>query len=230
MKKLQDYYFFRAKRENYPARSVYKLKEIQARFKIFKPGMRVLDLGAAPGSWSLAVAGYIGNTGRVLGLDLKKTATVFPPQVTFMQADVFELDPEFMQVLRQSGPFHAVISDMAPNTTGSRSTDQARSAALVLEALSLARANLLLEGAFVAKFFMGPAIQALGQTLRNEFGFVKSFKPQSSRPESFEGFYIARGFKGLPPPDPGPSPSSTYSIAKSKLHPCGFDLSAAAEA
>jgi 23S rRNA (uridine2552-2'-O)-methyltransferase len=206
MKKFQDFYFFKAKSENYPARSVYKLKEIQARFKIFKPGMRVLDLGAAPGSWSLAAAEYVGDTGRVLGLDLKETGTAFPSQVTFMQADVFELDPEFMRVLRQTGPFHVVISDMAPNTTGSRSTDQARSAALVLEALSLARANLLFDGAFVAKFFMGPAIQALRQTLRKEFGLVRSFKPQSSRPESFEGFYIARGFKGLPPPDPGPSP------------------------
>ncbi|MDR1243290.1 MAG: RlmE family RNA methyltransferase [Deltaproteobacteria bacterium] len=206
MKKIQDSYFFRAKRENYPARSVYKLKEIQARFKIFKPGMRVLDLGAAPGSWSLAAAEYIGIAGRVLGLDLQGSKVAFPPQVTFTQADVFDPGPEFMRLLWQTGPFHVVISDMAPSTTGNRFTDQARSAALVLEAFALARANLRLEGSFVVKFFMSPGVQAFSRTLRKEFSLVKSFKPQSSRPESFESFYIAKGFKGLPPPDPGPVP------------------------
>lgn len=204
MKKIQDYYFNKAKQENYPARSVYKLKEIHARFKIFKPGMRVLDLGAAPGSWSLAAAEYIGEAGRVLGLDLKGSRTAFPPQVTFMQADIFDLTPEFMELLQKIGPFHIVMSDMAPSTTGSRSTDQARSAALVLEAFSLARAHLRLEGSFVVKFFMGPDIQVFGKNLRKEFDLVKSFKPQSSRSESFENFYIAKGFKGLPPPDPIP--------------------------
>jgi 23S rRNA (uridine2552-2'-O)-methyltransferase len=206
MKKIQDSYFFKAKRENYPARSVYKLKEIQARFKIFKPGMRVLDLGAAPGSWSLAAAEYVGAAGRVLGLDLQGSKVVFPPQVAFAQADVFAPGPEAMRLLRQTGPFHVVISDMAPSTTGNKFTDQARSAALVLEAFALARANLRLEGSFVAKFFMGPGIQAFSRTLRKEFSLVKSFKPQSSRAESFESFYIAKGFKGLPPPDPGPVP------------------------
>jgi 23S rRNA (uridine2552-2'-O)-methyltransferase len=207
MKKIQDHYFLKAKQENYPARSVYKLKEIHARFKIFKQGMRVLDLGAAPGSWSLAAAEYIGESGLVLGLDLKGAGTSFPPQVTFMQADVFALTPEFMQILGQRGPFHVVMSDMAPSTTGSRSTDQARSAELILAALALARAYLRPEGSFVVKFFMGPLIQTFGQALRKEFSTVKSFKPHSSRAESFENFYIAKGFKGLPPPDPVSAPT-----------------------
>lgn len=203
MKQVQDYYFHKAKQENYPARSVYKLKEIHKRFKLFKPGMRVLDLGAAPGSWSLAAAEYIGVGGRVLALDLKSTLTIFPAQVTFMQADIFDSGPEFQAALTATGPFHVVMSDMAPSTTGHRATDQARSAELIHAALDLARTCLRPEGSFVVKYFMGPDVQAFGRTLRTEFTTVKSFKPDSSRAESFESFYIAQGFKSLPPHDPG---------------------------
>lgn len=203
MKKYRDYYFLKAKQENYPARSVYKLKEIQRRFKLFKPGMRVLDLGAAPGSWSLAAAEYVGEKGMVLGLDLQSTQTSFPPHVTFMQGDVFDLSPEFMEAMRQTGPFHIVISDMAPNTIGHKSTDQARSAAVINEALHVAVQWLRPGGHFVVKFFMGPDVQNFARDLRRIFETVKSFKPQSSRAESMESFYIAMGYKGLPPPDPG---------------------------
>ena len=203
MKKYRDHDFLKAKQENYPARSVYKLKEIHKRFSVFKKGMRVLDLGAAPGSWSLAAAEYVGEQGKVLGLDLKTTDTSFPRNITFMQGDVFDLSPEFRELLAQIGPFHVVMSDMAPNTIGHRASDQARSAAVILEALEVARAWLRPGGHFIVKFFMGPEVQAFGQTLRREFQSVKSFKPQSSRSESFESFYVAMGFKGLPPHDPG---------------------------
>ena len=203
MKKYQDHYFHKAKQENYPARSVYKLKEIQKRFKLFKPGMRVLDLGAAPGSWSLGAAEMIGPAGKVLGLDLKAVSTVFPPNVTFLQGDIYDPSPEFLAELQKHAPFHVVMSDMAPNTTGSRSTDQARSALLIEEALGLARTCLRPGGHFIVKFFMGPDIQAFAQALRKEFETVKSFKPNSSRSESFESFYVGMGFKTLPPHDPG---------------------------
>lgn len=203
MKNYRDYYFLKAKQENYPARSVYKLKEINKRFKIFRPGMKVLDLGAAPGSWSLAAAEFIGPGGLVLGLDLQGTETIFPPQVTFMRGDIFDLSPEFRAALDESGPFDVVMSDMAPSTTGHRATDQARSAALIEEAFHVTQKYLIKGGAFVVKFFMGPDIKAFSEMLRQNFDGVKSFKPQSSRSESFESFYIATGFKGLPPHDPG---------------------------
>lgn len=203
MKKYRDHYFLKAKKENYPARSVYKLKEIHKRFKIFRPGLKVLDLGAAPGSWSLGAAELVGEKGLVLGLDLKDTDVIFPPQVTFMQGDIFEPSLEFSAAVDALGPFDIVMSDMAPNTTGHRSTDQARSAALIEEALYLAHTCLIKGGSFVVKFFMGPDIKAYSEELRKYFDTVKSFKPNSSRSESMESFYIAMGYRGLPPPDPG---------------------------
>ena len=195
MKKYRDHYFLKARQENYPARSIYKLREIQARFKVFQTGMKVLDLGAAPGSWSLGAAELVGPAGQVLGLDLRDTEVIFPAQVPFMRGDIFAPAPEFAAALQTRGPFDVVLSDMAPNTTGHRATDQARSAALILEALTLARGCLVQGGNFVVKFFMGPEIKAFSEELRRDFTRVSSFKPQSSRSESMENFYIALGYQ-----------------------------------
>ncbi len=203
MKKYRDHFFLKAKQEQYPARSVYKLKEIDKRFRIFKKGMRVLDLGAAPGSWSLGAAERVGEDGFVLGADIKDTDTHFPSNVLFMREDVFDRSEAFEALLTEKGPFHVVMSDMAPSTTGHRGTDQARSAALCEEALAVALACLIKGGSFVVKVFMGPDVKALADTLRKHFAVVKSFKPQSSRSESMETFYVALGYKGLPPHDPG---------------------------
>ena len=203
MKKYRDHYFLKAKQENYPARSVYKLKEIDKKFRIFKKGMRVLDLGAAPGSWSLGAAEKIGPEGLVIGVDLKSTDTHFPANVLFLQEDVFSRSESFEALLKEKGPFHVVMSDMAPSTTGHKGTDQARSAALCEEALALALTCLIKGGGFIVKIFMGPDTKAFVDELRKNFSMVKSFKPASSRSESFESFYIALGYRGLPPPDPG---------------------------
>lgn len=203
MKTYRDHYFLKAKRENYPARSIYKLKEINKRFHVFTPGMKVLDLGAAPGSWSLGAAEFVGPAGRVLGADIQTTATVFPPNVTFMREDVFNRSAAFEAALAELSPFDVVMSDMAPNTTGHRGTDQARSAALYEEALAVARLYLIKGGSFVVKLFMGPDMHPFAKELRTSFEKAKTFKPQSSRSESMEIFYIAQGYKGLPPHDPG---------------------------
>lgn len=204
MKKYRDYYFLKAKRENYPARSVYKLKEIAKRFPgIIKPGMRVLDLGAAPGSWSLGAAEIVGPKGSVLGADIQDTDTQFPENVTFMQEDVFNRSETFAAELEARAPFHVVISDMAPFTTGHRGTDQARSALLYEEALEVAKLYLAPGGNFIVKVFLGPDVHPYMKAMRQVFSTVKSFKPQSSRSESMETFYIGIGFKGLPPHDPG---------------------------
>lgn len=196
MKKYRDHYFLKAKQEQYPARSVYKLKEIDKRFRIFKKGMRVLDLGAAPGSWSLGAAEKIGPEGFVLGVDLKETDTAFPPQVRFMLGDVFDRSEAFNALLTEKGPFNVVLSDMAPATTGHKGTDQARSAALCEEALALAVEVLVPGGHFVVKVFMGPDTQALAAAMRERFAVVRAFKPASSRSESKEIFYLGLGFKG----------------------------------
>ena len=106
MKEYRDHYFLKAKQENYPARSVYKLKEIDGRFKIFRKGMKVLDLGAAPGSWSLGAAERVGAQGKVLACDIQSTVTVFPPNVEFHQEDVFRRSEAFERQLAETGPFH----------------------------------------------------------------------------------------------------------------------------
>lgn len=202
MKVYRDHYFLKAKQENYPARSVYKLKEIDKRFGLLKQGMHVLDLGAAPGSWSLGAAERIGTKGIVLGADIQTTETQFPENIIFMQEDVFNRSEHFENALREHGPFHVIISDMAPRTTGTKFTDQARSVELCYEALEVALLHLRPGGSFVVKIFMGPDVKPYVDTMRKHFTMVKNFKPMSSRAESKETFYVAMGFKALPPQKP----------------------------
>ncbi|MEG2172744.1 MAG: RlmE family RNA methyltransferase [Desulfovibrionaceae bacterium] len=197
MKEYRDHYFLKAKKENYPARSVYKLKELDKKFKLFRPGMKVLDLGAAPGSWSMGASEKVGPQGQVLACDIQTTACTFSPNVIFMQEDVFARSPAFEEALSAMGPFHVVISDMAPSTTGTRFTDQARSLELCMEALAVATQWLIPGGSFVVKIFMGPDIQDMLSPMRTAFTTVKSFKPQSSRAESKETFFVGLGFKGI---------------------------------
>jgi 23S rRNA (uridine2552-2'-O)-methyltransferase len=196
VKTYRDHYFLRAKRENYPARSVYKLQALDRRFRIFKKGMRVLDLGAAPGSWSLYAAERVGLRGFILGADLAGTETAFPSQVLFLREDALNPSPEFAALLRDRGPFQVVLSDMAPATTGRRDADQARSSALCRGAFEAARNCLERGGGFVCKVFMGPDVKKFSEDLRLCFTAVKSFKPAGSRPESMETFYVALGFRG----------------------------------
>jgi 23S rRNA (uridine2552-2'-O)-methyltransferase len=201
MKEYRDHYFRKARQENYPARSVYKLKELDAKFRLLKPGMRVLDLGAAPGSWSIGAAEKVGNGGLVLACDIQAVETAFPPQVIFMREDVRDRSAAFEARLEEVGPFDVVLSDMAPRTTGSRVTDQTRSLELAGEAFSLASLCLKRGGAFVAKIFMGPDARALLAPMRRVFAAVKTFKPKSSRPESKETFFVGLNFS--PPGNTG---------------------------
>lgn len=198
MKNYRDHYFKQAKQDNYPARSVYKLQELDAKFKILRPGQKVLDLGAAPGSWTLYAAERVGPSGRVLAVDISGTAQAFPPNVDFRQENVFERTPEFEAVLAAWRPFDLVLSDMAPATTGHRGTDQARSMALAEEALALASVSLVKGGHFVVKIFQGPDEPAYLREMRARFAAARNFKPKSSRSESKEMFCVGLGFKGLP--------------------------------
>ncbi|WP_461209137.1 RlmE family RNA methyltransferase [Desulfocurvus sp. DL9XJH121] len=198
MKKYRDQYFLRAKRDNYPARSVYKLQELDKRFGLFKPGMSILDLGAAPGSWSLWAGRRVGPGGRVLAADIQDTETRFEENTLFMREDVFDRSEDFEAALSSMGPFDIVVSDMAPKTTGHKATDQARSMNLCEEALAVACTTLVKGGHFVVKVFQGPDDQAYREAMRQVFDSVKTFKPKSSRSESKEMFYVGMGFKGLP--------------------------------
>ncbi len=195
MKEYADFYFRKAKAENYPARSVYKLKEIDARHRLLKAGMHVLDLGAAPGSWSLYAAERVGGKGLVLACDLQATDTVFPPQVQFMQEDIFEPGQEFVACLRNLAPFDLVMSDMAPSTTGNRITDHARSVALVEQAYETACLYSRKGSNFIAKIFMGGDMGEVLASIRKSYASVKTFKPKSSRAESKEIFIVCQNFK-----------------------------------
>ena len=203
MKEYRDHYFLKAKRENYPARSIYKLRELDARFRLLAPGMRVLDLGAAPGSWSLGAAERVGKRGRVLACDIQETATAFPPQVIFMVSNAFEPTEEFAAAMTETGPFDLVMSDMAPSTTGTRFTDQARSLELAQTAFETALKHLKPGGNFVVKIFMGPDVGELLAPMRRAFRKVTTFKPKSSRAESKETFFTGLGFRGAAPQSAG---------------------------
>lgn len=196
MKQYRDHFFKRAKAENYPARSVYKLKELDVKFVLLKSGMKVLDLGAAPGSWSLFAAQKVGAAGRVLALDIQTTEQEFPDNVLFLVHDAFEDSPELLAVMEPLAPFDLVMSDMAPRTTGVKFTDQARSLELCERARDVALKRLKPGGNFVAKIFEGPDAKGFQESLKPYFEKVRGFKPKSSRSESKETFLVGLGFQG----------------------------------
>lgn len=196
MKQYRDHYFKKAKKDNYPARSVYKLQELDKRFKIFSKGQNVMDLGAAPGSWTLFAAKKVGESGRVLGVDIQSTDTVFPENATFLQADVFVDSPELLAAMDRQLPYDLIISDMAPKTTGVKFTDQANSLELCERARDIVPSRLKKGGHFVVKIFEGPDVKEYTDSLRKMFSKVKSFKPKSSRQESKEIFIVGLGFLG----------------------------------
>jgi 23S rRNA (uridine2552-2'-O)-methyltransferase len=197
MKQYQDKYFKRAKKENYAARSVYKLKEMDKRFGLFKKGQTVLDLGAAPGSWTQFAGECVGPEGHVLGVDIQTTKHTFPDNITFLQADVFSDSPELLEAMAPHAPFDLVISDMAPKTTGIKFADQANSLELCERAFEVAAKRLKKGGHFAVKIFEGGETKEYADSLRPYFGKVKYFKPYSSRSESKEIFIVALGFRGI---------------------------------
>ena len=196
MRKEQDYYFKKAKKENYPARSVYKLEEAQQKFKFLKKKQRVLDLGCHPGSWSLYASRIVGPKGVVVGVDLQPTD--IPSQkdnaeIHWFCYDVFA--DELVVELKKKWPgFHVLVSDMAPRTTGSRYSDHQHSLRLVRRALYIAGQLLHENGSFYCKVFQGEDFPGFVEECKTMFASVKVVKPQSSRKESREVFVLGRGF------------------------------------
>lgn len=189
-----DHFTNRAKKSGYAARSVYKLEEIQRRFKLVKPGSRVLDLGAAPGSWTQYAAKVVGPHGRVIAVDLSPITATLPDWVQTVVGDI--TDAAMIEQLAAAGPFDAVICDAAPSTTGNRIVDTTRSAALVETAFAIADRVLAAGGAAVAKVFQGGAEADLVAGLRARYHSVSRVRPQATRKESFEAFVVAIGYTG----------------------------------
>jgi len=185
-----DSYTLRARREGYPARSVYKLEEIQKQHKIIRKGNSVLDVGAAPGSWTLYVQRTIlRDTGRIVAVDLNPlNIDPVPFNVKSLTGDAFS--PEIKGQLIAEGPYDAIISDAAPMTTGNRSVDTARSEYLAEQVYALAMEHLKEHGNLVIKIFQGGGEQELLQQMRKTFVKAKGFKPKASRSDSFELFLI----------------------------------------
>lgn len=189
-----DHYTDRAKKAGYEARSVFKLEELDRRFGLLKSGQRVLDVGAAPGSWSQYAARRIGTGGQLVAIDLKELpALASLEQVITVVGDVY--DEQVVADLLEAGPYDAILSDAAPNTTGNRTLDTARSAALVQHVLFLAERLLVTGGSLVAKVFQGGEEQALLQLVRERFATGRLIKPKASRNESFETFLIGSDYQ-----------------------------------
>ena len=177
----------RARREGYRSRSVYKLMDIQKRSKIFRKDDTVLDLGAAPGGWSQIALEYIGEDGKLVGVDLQHILPLKGAQ--FLQGDIRE--PETRKELEKLVPkADVVLSDMSPNLSGNYSVDQARSvelASLALEIASERKAN-----SFVVKVFEGSDFQDFRKAVIDEFGSVRTLSPEASRKQSSEVYLIAK--------------------------------------
>lgn len=198
VRRPQDHFGDRAKREGYPARSVYKLEEIDRRAQVLRRGHRVLDLGAAPGSWTLFAAQRVGREGKVVGLDLNPPRIALPPHVTFQTVDIFAFQPR-----EQFGPdaFDVVLSDMAPHTSGQRHRDQFGSFELYMRALEVASEVLVAGGSFVGKIFQGAELEQARAATRARFGSTRIVKPEASRSESYEIFIVGTGARPVTQPE-----------------------------
>lgn len=186
-----DRFFEKARAAGFAARSVFKLDEIDRRMRLLRAGDRVLDLGCCPGSWMQYTISVVGPHGAVVGIDRNPLPRPVPG-VRALVGDLYVTpDEELLGTLKA---FDVVLSDMAPDTTGIRSTDQARSARLFEEALTRAERLLAPGGAFVGKLFQGPDFEAIRKRLAGRFSEVKVLKPDSSRAQSFEIFLAAKGF------------------------------------
>lgn len=191
-----DFYARKAKKEQYAARSVYKLKEIDEKHHLFRPGSQVMDLGASPGSWSQYASEKIGRKGRVFGIDLKKVMLSIPNAV-FVKADINDSEMDLLLKEHEfDKPFDVVMSDMAPDTTSHRFTDQMRSLQLCETAFGVAYEHLRNGGHFICKIFESGEVQNFRKELMEYFSKVYTVRPKSVRSESKEVFIVAKFFKG----------------------------------
>ncbi len=188
MKKVQDYYFKKAKSKGFVARSAFKLEEIDQKHKIITPGMSVMDLGCFPGSWLQYISKKIGNNGLVLGVDIQELKLPLAANMKFIHSDINDLNLESISDFRPY--FDLICSDMAPKTTGIKGTDADRSYHLCQMVLEVSQQLLKYGGNTLMKVFQGAALEKLVQQMKNEYQVVKRIKPKSSRNESVEIFVL----------------------------------------
>ena len=200
-RQLNDPYVAQAKRDGYRSRAAYKLVEIDDKHHLLRPGMTVVDLGAAPGGWSQVAAKRVGATsgkGRVVAIDLLDMPEI--GGVSFAQLDFLDNAAPARLIAMMEGRADVVMSDMAANTTGHRKTDQLRIVGLVEAAAFFASEVLKPGGTFLAKTFQSGADAELMTQLKRDFATVKHVKPAASRQDSSERYVLAMGFRGEQPP------------------------------
>ena len=188
--KKEEFYTILARKEGYPARSVYKLKEIDEKYKIIREGDRVLDLGCAPGSWLLYISQKVGEKGRVIGIDIGDIKIAPKPNILFIKKSIFDLNnPDF------KGKYRVVVSDLSPKTAGVKFLDAGRALALAKMAFEIAKSVLLPGGNFICKIFEGESSGELFKEISKYFEFTKRFRPKAVIKESKEFYIIGKGFK-----------------------------------
>jgi len=191
--KINEFFTRKAKEEGYPARSVYKLKEIDEKDHLFKKGDRVLDLGCAPGSWLLYVADKIGSQGKVVGMDIKDIKIPLKENIIFIKKDVMDFEKSEVRELNQK--YQAVISDLAPSTSGIESVDAAKSLELCEKAFDIAKRVLVPSGNFVCKIFEGESTDNFFKEVEKSFKFTKRFRPKAVIKRSKEFYIIGKKFR-----------------------------------
>ena len=199
----KDHFYKKAKAHGKASRAAYKIEEIQRRFRIIQSGDRVADLGCAPGGWLQPMAAWVGPTGKVVGIDLEKIRIPLPAHVVCVQMDISQCieNPTALTTFL-GGSAHAVVSDMAPHTSGTRFLDQIRAVELAKTAWECAQMILLPGGHFVVKIFEGPEVSDFRKVLQHHFEQVKTIDPEASRKGSLERYFVCLSLKKDRPPHP----------------------------
>jgi len=192
----QDFYFKKAKEQGYPARSIYKLQEIDRKFRVLKHGDFVLDLGCAPGSWLEYISRKIGMRGKVIGIDMEDIKIPLKKNMRFMKREIKGTQGinEINGMEGINGKFDAVVSDMAPKTTGVKFADVAMSLELTEIAFEIAKKFLKPGGNFVCKIFEGEGVDQFLKEISKSFKSAKRFRPQATRKESREIYFIGKEY------------------------------------
>lgn len=185
-----EFYTTLAKKEGYPARSIYKLKEIDEKYKIIKKDSRVLDLGCAPGSWLLYVSQKVGNKGKVIGVDTEEIKIPKKTNIVFIKRSVFDLRASDFK-----DKFEAVVSDLSPKTSGVKFLDTGKCLELAEKSFEIAKSVLLPGGNFVCKIFENESGDIFFKKVENCFDFAKRFRPKAVTKKSKEFYIIGKGFR-----------------------------------
>lgn len=188
--KKNEFYTKLAKERGYPARSIYKLEEIDKKYKIFNKGDKVLDLGCYPGSWLMYISRVVGEEGMVVGVDIEEIKIPLRKNVSLIKSDILNLE-----IKEIKSNYNSIVSDLAPRTSGIKSVDVAKSLELSQKALEVAKKGLLSGGNFVCKIFEGESVDDFIKNLSKHFQFCKKIKPQAVIKKSKEFYVVAKGFK-----------------------------------